>query len=72
MGNRRKSRNLKKVFSIIVDGETEKWYLDLLKEHEKSRLSEIHIQPEIPKKKKLADLEELIRGNAEIYDIQTS
>lgn len=69
MGTRRPARELKRVFSIIVDGETEKWYLDLLKEHEKDRLPKIHIQPEIPKRKKLGDLERLIRRNAKEYDI---
>ncbi|MCK5037108.1 MAG: RloB domain-containing protein [Candidatus Sabulitectum sp.] len=67
MKSKRRRRSFRKVYSIIVDGETEKWYLDLLKEHEKDRLPRIDITPEIPKKKRLADLDKLIRSNAEEY-----
>ncbi len=55
------------MYSIVVDGETEKWYLDLLKMHEKDRLPRIDVKPAIPKKKRLADLDQLIRSNAEEY-----
>lgn len=69
MVSKRQKRYFRRVYSIIVDGETEKWYLDLLKEHEKYRLPRIDIEPKIPKKKKLTDLEELICSNAEKYDM---
>lgn len=64
----RKVRNIKKsvkkVFSIIVDGETEKWYFDLMKKHEKLRIS---VKPELPKKKKLKDLFETVKEQAKDY-----
>lgn len=49
-GTLRKSRP---TFAFVVDGETEIWYLQLLKQNEANlRLS---IKPEIPQKKKLED-----------------
>lgn len=59
-------RKSKKIYSIIVDGKTEKWYLQLMKEHE--NLKNIDIKPDLPKKKKLSELEELITENAKHYD----
>ena len=56
----------KKSYSIIVDGKTEVWYLQLMKEYEK--LPRIDIKPELPKKKKLKELFELVKNNAQIYD----
>ena len=69
MGSSRRKREIRKVYSVFVDGETEKWYLDLLKEYERDRLPRIDIIPEIPKTKKLKDLDELIRSNAEDYEM---
>ncbi len=43
----------KSKFAIVVDGETEFWYLQMLKRNE--RLIKVDIKPEIPQKKKLAD-----------------
>lgn len=59
-------RKGKKKYSFIVDGKTEKWYLQLMKEHE--NLKNIDIEPALPKKKKLSELEELIIENAKHYD----
>lgn len=55
-----------KVFSIIVDGNTEVWYLQMLKDHE--QLTSINIRPELPKKKKLSEIYELVRDNSNDYD----
>ncbi len=64
----RKRRQPREVWSFIVDGDTEKWYLDLMKQYERRRLPKVHIKPEIPKKKKLQDLREQVLENAESYD----
>ena len=40
-------------FAVIVDGETEFWYLQMLKRNE--RFIKVDIKPEIPQKKKLID-----------------
>lgn len=61
-------RALKKSYLIVVDGETEKWYLDLLREYESNKIPTIHIKPEIPKKKKLNKLFEQVIENEKIYD----
>jgi hypothetical protein len=39
-------------FAIVIDGETEFWYLQMLKRNEK--LIKVDIKPEIPQKKKLS------------------
>ena len=51
--NTHKKRIGKKIYAIIVDGETEVWYFQMMKRHES--LLNIDIRPELPKKKKLAD-----------------
>ncbi len=61
-----KKRKGKKSYSIIVDGQTEVWYLQLMKRYEK--LPRIDIKPELPKKKKLSELFELVKNNTQIYD----
>lgn len=50
---RHKNRTEKKIYAIIVDGETEIWYFQMMKSHES--LLNIDIRPELPKKKKLED-----------------
>ncbi|WP_375560388.1 RloB family protein [Bernardetia sp. OM2101] len=56
----------KKVWAIIVDGDTEIWYFQMLKHHEKN-LS-INIKPDLPKKKKLQEQFESVCQNAKDYD----
>jgi hypothetical protein len=56
----------RKTFAIIVDGETELWYLQMLRKHE--TLPGISIQPELPKRKTLAEQFEAVKSNAKIYD----
>lgn len=55
----------KKAISIVVDGKTEIWYLQMMKEHESLR--SISIKPELPKKKKLAELFEYVIENSKDY-----
>ncbi len=55
----------KEKFSLIVDGETEIWYFQLMKQHES--LS-IDIKPEIPKRKSLQAQFEMVAENAKHYD----
>ncbi len=61
----RKGRG-RKVYSIIVDGETEKWYFDMMKKHED--LPRIDVKPELPKKKRLEDQYDAVVENAKNYD----
>ncbi|WP_316838873.1 RloB domain-containing protein [Pedobacter gandavensis] len=62
-----KRRPGRKTFSIVVDGETEFWYLQKLKTNED--LKGISIQPELPKRKKLADQFEIVKANTITYDV---
>ncbi len=67
---RRKKRRGKKSYSIIVKGQTEVWYLQLMKQYEK--LPRIDIKPELPKNKKLKELFELVKNNTQIYKETTA
>ena len=68
MNRKRQIRKLRKSYLIIVEGQTEKWYLDLFKKHEQDRLPRIDIKPEIPKRKKLKEIHEQILDNEKQYD----
>lgn len=57
----------RKTFALVVDGETELWYMQMLKKNE--TLQGISIQPELPKKKTLMEQFELVKANANIYDL---
>lgn len=61
--NKRKG---KKTFSIIVDGQTEVWYLQMLKKNE--TLGRIDIKPELPKKKKLSEQFTNVIDSSKDYD----
>ena len=56
----------KKVYSLVVDGETEKWYFQLKKSHEE--LSTINIRPDLPVKKKLHEQFEYVKEQANHAD----
>jgi hypothetical protein len=47
------SRPQKPIFSFVVDGECELWYLQKMKENETSL--KMHLDPKIPQKKKIAN-----------------
>jgi hypothetical protein len=47
------TKPVKSIFSFVVDGECEYWYLQMLKDNEKSK--KIHLLPEIYKKKTLEE-----------------
>jgi len=53
-------------FAIVVDGETEFWYFQMLKRNEK--LIKVDIKPEIPQRKKLSDLYSKVIELANSYD----
>lgn len=55
----------RKTISIIVDGETEKWYFQLLKEYEK--LKSFDIKPDLPKKRKLKEVYDQVVTDASNY-----
>lgn len=63
---RNQHRKGKKTYSIIVDGKTEVWYLQMLKKNED--LPRIDVKPELPKKKKLSEQFESVIENSKIYD----
>ncbi|MCH7408176.1 RloB family protein [Belliella sp. DSM 111904] len=50
-------------FAFVVDGETEIWYLQMLKRNE--RQLRLNIKPEIPNKKSIQDQFELVENLAE-------
>jgi hypothetical protein len=58
----RKTRVAKKTYSIIVDGQTEMWYFQMMKQYE--QLATVDIKPELPKKKKLVELFETVKANS--------
>jgi RloB-like protein len=51
----------KKKFSIVIDGETEMWYFQMMRKHENLP---IDIEPKLPKKKKLSEQYEGIVSKA--------
>lgn len=56
MSRKRKNPKLpreRETYAIIVDGETEVWYFQMLKRNE--RTLQVHIEPKIPQKKKLSE-----------------
>lgn len=67
---KRNSRNPRgsgaKVCSIIVDGETEQWYTETLRQAE--GLKHLKIKPDLPKKKTITELYKYVRKQANIYD----
>ncbi|MCZ4695014.1 RloB domain-containing protein [Ancylomarina euxinus] len=70
MTRQRNSRQLKgegkKVYGIIVDGQTEKWYLQLLTQQE--NLKNIQIKPDLVTKAKLIDQYNLVIEAEKHYD----
>lgn len=63
---RRKIREPRQTYSIIGDGQTEKWYFELMKLHE--TLPRIDLKPELPVKRKLKNLFDQAIENAKDYD----
>ncbi len=64
--NKRTKRKANRSYLIVVDGQTEIWYLQLMKEHEK--LKGISVKPELPKRKKLRDLYNMVEKESKDYD----
>jgi len=58
MSRRNKNLQAKEVFGLIVDGQTESWYIQQLKTQEKDIF--VDLQPKLPQKKKIKDLYELV------------
>lgn len=56
----------KKKFAIIVDGETEFWYFQMIKRNNK--VLPVDLKPEIPQKKKLYDQYLKVLDYSDIYD----
>jgi hypothetical protein len=53
-------------FAIVIDGETEFWYLQMIKRNE--RQIKVDIKPEIPQKKKLSDQYSKVIELSKSYD----
>ncbi len=64
--NRKIAIKTKPVFAFIVDGECEKWYLEMLKRNEKTIKADI--KPEIPQKKKPSEQYNLVIEYSKHYD----
>lgn len=65
----RKNRPIKggkNTISIIVDGETEVWYLQLLRDEED--LGDLTIKPDLPQKTGVEEQFEMVREHARIYN----
>lgn len=56
----------KKTIAVVGDGETEFWYIQMLKRNE--RTLNIRLEPEIPKKKSLIELFEHVKKSADNFD----
>jgi hypothetical protein len=56
----------KRTISIIVDGKTEIWYLQMMKKNES--LNTVNIKPELPKKKQLKELYGYVIENSIDYN----
>ncbi len=64
MGRRSKRRIPKrKTFAIVVDGETEVWYFNMLKRNERDLV--VHIKPELPTKKTIEEQYQYVKIAAE-------
>lgn len=65
MRQHKKVRRHIPTFAFVVEGETEVWYLEMLKRHEQNdRNLRINIKPEIPQKKKIKDQYKLVKNLA--------
>jgi RloB-like protein len=62
----KKNRVVKPVFALLVDGECEFWYFQMLKRNE--RALRVDLKPEIPQKKKLEDQFKKIVEYSSDYD----
>lgn len=56
----------KPTFAVVVDGETEFWYFQMLVRNEKDKLN-VHVKPELPSKKALAEQFKLVKKLVEDY-----
>ena len=65
MRNNKKRLQLRKVYSFVVDGKCELWYLQMLKQHEALN---INIEPKLLQNKKLREQFELVKKLAEDSD----
>ena len=59
-----RAQSLRDSISFVLDGKTELWYLQLLKEHHHIP---VHFSPELPQDKSLEELFELVKRNADDY-----
>ncbi|MFC5284227.1 RloB family protein [Pedobacter alpinus] len=60
------NRNKNPNFAIVIDGETEFWYFQMLVRNERDNLN-VRIKPELPSKKSLIDQFKLVKQLSEDY-----
>jgi len=63
--NAKITKSRKNTFAIVVDGETESWYFQMLKRNEPTL--QVNIEPKIPQKKKLSEQYEKVCELSEDY-----
>ncbi|HEU0124979.1 MAG TPA: RloB family protein [Daejeonella sp.] len=63
--NRPISLKIRPTFAIVVDGDCEVWYLQMLKRNERSIL--VNIEPKIPQRKRLSEQFEIVIKLSEDY-----
>lgn len=56
----------RKTFAVVVDGDTEVWYLQMLKRNERS--INVNIEPKIPQRKRLSEQFEMVTELSRDYD----
>lgn len=64
--NRKIPIKIKPKYAVVVDGETEFWYIQMLKRNEK--LISVDLKPEIPQKKKLSEQYSKVIDLSKDYD----
>ena len=68
--NKRKGKG-NKVYALIVDGETEVWYFNMMYRNEKQILPKVNIQPKLPKKRRLKEQYEEVVNYLELNVYET-
>lgn len=65
MRNNHPSRQAKPTYAFVVDGETEVWYLNMLKRNEPTIA--VTLEPKLPSKKSIEEQVKLVESTAESY-----
>lgn len=66
MSRRRQHRKSRKKYAVVAEGETEVWYIQMIKRNNRSFPADL--KPELPQKKSLADQYKLVTQLSKAYD----